>query len=56
MENKNYFVRLVNQELERGEDLNTIALALEEMANKARIEGAWAIWNQVCEAQMILGI
>lgn len=53
---KNYFVRLVNKELEKGEDLKTVADALAEMAEKARITGAWPIWNQICEAQMKLGI
>ena len=53
---KNYFVRLANAELEKGEDLNTIADALAIIAEKARIEGAWSIFNQVSEAQMKLGI
>lgn len=52
----NYFVKLANRELEKGEDLNTIAKALENIAEAARIEGAWAIWNEVCEAQIELGI
>ena len=55
-EERNYFVRLANRELEKGESLNTIAIALEEIAEKAKLEGAWPIWNQVCEAQMKLGV
>ena len=53
---KNYFVELVNRELEKGEDLTTCAIALADMAEKARQCGAWPIWNLICEAQMVLGI
>ena len=52
----NYFVKKANEALEAGEDLTTVAYALEEMAQKAMQGGFTGIWNQICEAQMILGI
>jgi len=56
MATKNYYVELVNKELEKGESLTVIADALADMAEKARQCGAFPIWEKICEAQMILGI
>ena len=53
---KNYWVRLANRELEKGESLKVIADALQNIAEKARLEGAWSIFNAVSEAQMKLGV
>ena len=56
MNTKNYYVELARREMEKGESLSTIAEALQNIAEVARIEGAWSVWKTVCEAQMILGI
>lgn len=56
MKTKNYYVRFVESALKQGESLEELAKNLEEIAEKARLEGAWPVWNQVNEAMMILGI
>lgn len=56
MKTKNYFVALAERELAKGEDIKTIADALANIAEQARIVGALSVWNTVNEAIMILGV
>lgn len=53
---KNYFIRKFNSEIEKGEKFEVVADALRNIAEAARLEGAWPIWNEVNEAMMKLGI
>lgn len=53
---KNYYVRWFEQAVKAGESVEVLSKRLEEIGDKARLRGAWPIWNQVNEALMILGI
>lgn len=52
----NYYVKVCREALEKGESIENIAKWLDEVIQKARIEGATPIWEQASEAQMILRI
>ena len=56
MKKNNYYVVAFEQAVKAGEDVETLSKRLEELADKARLRGAWPIWYQINEAFVILGI
>lgn len=56
MKTQNYYVRWYENAVKAGENTEKLAKQLEEIADQARLQGAWPIWCQINEALMILGI